>query len=175
MDEDTLLAATLAATSDKFIKDKWGGSRDLNNIYRNRTDPRKFLSKDQQHQLPPPQQQNILQQIPMQENFDNLAVSTPRLLELPKNANGQVIVPPELIPNQTPVQQPQGLQTSGFQIPDYNKKEQSAINDKLDSMIEELKVIKKTNAKLLRIIQNLNQIVSNLGVKPEMDKEEISI
>lgn len=175
MDEDTLLVATLAATSDKFIKDKWGGSRDIGNIYRNRTDPRRFLGKDQNQQLPPPQQQNIPQQIPVQENFDNLAVPTPRLLELPKNANGQVIVPPELIPNPTPIQQPQGLQTSGFQIPDYSKKEQSDINAKLDNIIEELKIVKKTNAKLLRIIQNLNQIVSNLVPKPETPKDEISI
>jgi hypothetical protein len=128
----------------------------------------------QQHQLP--QQDYQVPQIP-----DYLPTDVPsNLVEMPRDAKGNVIIPPEyrhLIPNQSQSNQPQpatpvNYSNASFDMPNYS----AAIPDesKFDIIIKEIKSLKKAINKLIKLNETVKlsedkpstNVVNDTEIKP---------
>lgn len=198
---DEELAAMLAIDAQAFIQNKTRGIQDGYKLNQNRVDWRNVLHNNQNrnnmngyrnNQPPPPIPPQFQEQY---NNFQPLTQPPPgygempdvipgnipvaamqKLMDtLPKDSNGNPILPEEY--RTQPVQQESsGLNTSGFQIPNYGNSSQKSLessetSDKIDNVIAELKLLK-------RAVNSLTNLLKKSGIleqhKPSIKEEKIS-
>lgn len=205
-DEETI--AILAAGAQREMNGLFSGSQDARNMNQNRTDWRRILGQRMQQRgnpnmpqqpfqpqffppnpnYPQPQQRNAFP--PIDDGMNQYGdTSIPQevpanirqipLPPLPKDENGNPIIPPELKEMYGMAQQQNnpnlGLDIGGFNVPQYNQNNppqvSAAVNikieEKYDNIIKEIKLLKRAINTLTNLLKK-----SKVIEDPELPKSE---
>ena len=181
MTEDELLVAQLAATSQGFMNHLTRGAKD-GDFNANRTDWRRFLQQggrpnpQQYPQNYPPQHNQYPQNYPQDRpippiagDYGDIPSEVPSQINqipMPRDAQGNMIIPPELAHLAQPQQQNNGLQVGGFDIPNYGGGTHAGGNaseSKVDTLIKEVKLLKRAINTLTNLVKK--SILDNVEPK----------
>jgi hypothetical protein len=176
--EDAKLAASMANDTRSYFKQKFSGNdpRVLANMLPDPTiqiDPKKLLNRDWRQYA----HEVVNQPAPQPYNYGppntNQPVEIKPLLPVPvgRDEHGNIIMgnPQEIIQQTVPIQQT-GLQTVGFQLPQFGNnglKTEEESESKYDIILKELKSLRKAINKLIRV-----QEQSKVAIQPQQ-KDEI--
>jgi hypothetical protein len=169
MTEEEFLAAQIAGMTNSYMKNIMkGGTGDVHNIvgHHNRTDWRQLVANGQRRPQGQGQYQPDMHHPAAAGDYGDVPTEVSSQygqIPLPRDAQGNVIVPPELRdPNMLPPSD--GLNIGGFNVPSYGVKAAAVPNtEQYDTIIKEIKLLKRAVSTLTNLVKK-----SILANNPEL-------